>query len=306
MAVFGLFCLIWALGLLVAEPASAFLFRTSSPVITTRFATLSPTPSSSSQVLPTDEEAEDLLEVLLQRFRTNQATDYDIGRAIDRLSDARVCYDPAECFNGPLYAVLHQQGPKKPLWETIGLANKRNNIKGQRYIYKPETQDYDIANYAEILGKGEKKLSTVVGFVESMELKFQHWNSIQLAGLFIQVEGTAKAMDTTKEAVVESETTDNTQSRFLDGVINLFGTKSAQKTSNLPQCPCDVLATVTGGDLYAGGNKVLPLNFIQGKGVTRVLYANPKLRILATPYQSNGGWEDKGLITIQVREDLLQ
>jgi hypothetical protein len=76
-----------------------------------------------------------------------------ISDLIKTLSDVKVKFDPVETFNGPLYAVLHQQGPKVPLWEKISLGS--SNIKGQKYTYKPETKDFDIVNYAEILGKGK-------------------------------------------------------------------------------------------------------------------------------------------------------
>ena len=129
------------------------------------------------------------------------------------------------------------------------------------------------------------------------------------SGLFIQVEGTAKREDSKRSNNNNNEPTGNPQASFLDGISNLFAPKpqsASPSNSNLVQCPCDVVATVTGGSLYVGGNKLLPLDFIQGTGVTRVLYADPKLRILESPYQNNGGWEDQGLIVVQVREDLLQ
>jgi hypothetical protein len=62
---------------------------------------------------------------------------------------------------------------------------------------------------------------------------------------------------------------------------------------------------VAGGGLFIGGNKAFNLDFIKGTGVVRVLYADSNLRILESPYQNNGGWEDQGLIAVQVREELL-
>jgi hypothetical protein len=107
----------------------------------------------------TQQQSQRLLSILLARYRKRSGSSGDsnsdamIGDLIESLSEAKVEFDPAETFNGPLYAVLHQQGPKVPLWEKISLVS--NNIKGQKYTYKPETRDFDIVNYAEIIGKGE-------------------------------------------------------------------------------------------------------------------------------------------------------
>ena len=45
---------------------------------------------------------------------------------------------------------------------------------------------------------------------------------------------------------------------------------------------------------------------IQGAGVARVLYADPNMRIFEAPNQDDTGWEDQGLIVVQVRRDLLE
>jgi len=70
------------------------------------------------------------------------------------------------------------------------------------------------------------------------------------------------------------------------------------------QCPWECVASVEGGGIYVRGNKIINLP-IAGTGVTRVLYADPNLRIFQAPNENNGGWENQGLITVQVREDLL-
>lgn len=263
----------------LAKPTKAFLPASIAPE-TSLHATLSPTESASSSLTP-QEDSQALLNALLEQYRSSENTDYDVNAAIQRLKAAQVTFDPAECFNGPLYAVLHQQGPKKPLWEKIGIQLGQTNRQGQKYAYDSATQVYDLVNYAEILGKG----------------------------LFIQVEGTAE----NREKKV-SQPTSNEESgppSFLDGIANLFSGSATQEQQSKPdstnaiRCPCEIVATVAGGGLYVGGNKLLALDFIQGTGVVRVLYADPRLRILESPYQNNGGWEDQGLIVVQVREDLI-
>ncbi|CAB9511848.1 expressed unknown protein [Seminavis robusta] len=253
-------------------------------------ATTSPRETSLSATR--QQEAQGLLDILLGRYANKSSGDDGdsidgiIGDLIDSLSQARVSFDPAETFNGPLYAVLHQQGPKKPLWEKISLFSN-NNVKGQQYTYNADTKEFDLVNYAEILGKG----------------------------VFIQVEGTAKEskrpVSQAEDSNDQSETSAPTSS-LLDGITSFFGSDkreqsstTQQSSSSLLQCPCDIVATVAGGGLYVGGNKLFGLDFIQGTGLVRVLYADPNLRILESPYQNNGGWEDKGLIVVQVRQDLI-
>ena len=90
-------------------------------------------------------------------------------------------------------------------------------------------------------------------------------------------------------------------------------------------CPYDYQVTVTGAALTILGRTItLP---IQGTGTARVLYADPGLRILISPedtkmtttteaeggggrrrpplHQRDGEWESAGLMSIQIRMDLL-
>jgi hypothetical protein len=136
--------------------------------------------------------------------------------------------------------------------------------------------------------------------------------------LFLQVEGTAKqrkksnASDQVKNPMEQVSETLEPSSSIWDGITSFFSSSSAQPSSaqqqsstSLLQCPCEIVANVTGGGLFVGGNKLFNLDFIKGTGVVRVLYADTNLRILESPYQNNGGWEDQGLIAVQVREELL-
>ena len=103
-------------------------------------------------------DAQTLLRLLVQPRASAQSKDdptLKIRSLITRLSEAQVAFDPAQCLNGPLYAVLHQQGPKVPRWEKIGrLLPNNTNIKGQQFVFRPDTQSFDIVNYAEVFGRG--------------------------------------------------------------------------------------------------------------------------------------------------------
>jgi hypothetical protein len=126
-------------------------------------------PTSSTAV---SQDAQDLLELLLHRYQNpndSSSTPMNkIAELIQRLAQAQVVFDPAECLNGPLYVVLHKQGPKVPLWEKIGVLSQSSNIQGQQYTVLPKggsgdendndndaaEADFTVVNYAEILGKG--------------------------------------------------------------------------------------------------------------------------------------------------------
>jgi hypothetical protein len=128
------------------------------------------------------------------------------------------------------------------------------------------------------------------------------------------VEGTAetrKSPNNEKDDTIPTTSSNNTNSKaapsFLDNLFSSFIQKSQSSKSSLLllQCPCEIVATVAGGGLYINKKKVLDLPFIQGTGVVRVLYADPNLRIFESPYKNNGGWEEQGLIVVQVRQHLL-
>ena len=131
--------------------------------------------------------------------------------------------------------------------------------------------------------------------------------------MFVQVEGFAKEVeqkqpddDVEKEAD-DGKSTSKTLWNNLTSFMPSMGTSDryTNASSSLRTCPYDVEATVNGGGLYWRGNKVWDLDFIQGTGLQRVLYADAALRILLAPRSNEGGWEDEGLIVVQVRKDFL-
>lgn len=139
-------------------------------------------------------------------------------------------------------------------------------------------------------------------------------------GLFVQVEGIASEQQEEPETADDQDqkaTTESTGNNFFDNLTDFLpkfpaASKSekdatAASSTTLRTCPCDIVAKVQGGGLYAGSDKKKRwnLSFIQGTGLVRVLYADPDLRILESPTQNDGGWEDAGLIVVQVRRDLL-
>ena len=83
--------------------------------------------TTSRQPSSIDCDAQALLELLLEPYRQrapdnsklNQNDSSTISSLITRLSEAQVEFDPAQCLNGPLYAVLYQRGPKVPRWEKL-------------------------------------------------------------------------------------------------------------------------------------------------------------------------------------------
>ena len=145
------------------------------------------------------------------------------------------------------------------------------------------------------------------------------------------MDGTAKAAASTIDELDKIQNAYNPPSIF-EGFSNLLEpllSKTQQITrspSSLTfRCPCDIEASVNGGGLYTArycdgiaprccdvvnddNEKKLLLNLpmIQGSGVVRVLYANPQLRIFLSPTQGDGGWEDQGLVVVQVRSDLIR
>ena len=148
----GACCLaLWyTLWVVLPESVTGFLPSNVRSVLSSREATLSPLSTPNAKTPAEDSQA--LLEALLG----GEGSSLNVGDTIERLRQAQVTFDPAECFNGPLYIVLHQQGPK-PRWEKIGSfapGQKQINRQGQKYVYKTQTKDYDLVNYAEIFGKG--------------------------------------------------------------------------------------------------------------------------------------------------------
>jgi len=77
--------------------------------------------------------------------------------------------------------------------------------------------------------------------------------------------------------------------------------EKTQQTKNLLTCPVDYNVVVTGGYLRIFDNP-FQLTFY-GPGITRVLYADPNLRIFISP---GNQVEKKGTVVAQVRIDLLE
>jgi hypothetical protein len=129
------------------------------------FSTSTTTDTTTITIPQQQDDARELLALLVDRHgqvRNKKAAQEDqfIQDCISRLSNAQVTFDPADCLNGPLYAVLHQQGPQVPLWEKIGIFANNKNIKGQKYTFNQNEGTFDLINYAELLGKGTYSLCT--------------------------------------------------------------------------------------------------------------------------------------------------
>jgi len=112
--------------------------------------------SRATQQIPPQKAAQDLLKLVLKTYRypTNDDTVQQMNDGITNLAQGQVSFDPAECLNGPLYVVLHQQGPKIPLWKKIGLFDRggNSNLQGQIFELNP-MGDFNLVNYAEVFGK---------------------------------------------------------------------------------------------------------------------------------------------------------
>lgn len=107
------------------------------------------TPSKEQKVstITSVPEISDALVQLLLSWETNK----DLERTLaNQLIDAKVTFDPTECFDGPLYFSNVIEGPS-PLWERLGLSS--SNIQGQQYTYNDKEKT--VINYAEIFGSGK-------------------------------------------------------------------------------------------------------------------------------------------------------
>ena len=342
----GILLLLLSVALLVPLPTDAFLTKSSTarrarPVhgeplrLHLAAATLPSSAKDDVSILrkqSSETDAQTLLELLVREPETPSQDPTIIRSLITRLTKAQVTFDPAECLNGPLYAVVHQQGPKVPRWEKIGrllpFTSKNANIKGQQFVFRPDTQSFDIVNYAEVFGRGIyfDCVFLTICFFKLILMKLTFF-LFCLLGLFVQVEGTAKAVQkSVGSSSRERDTpTKHNKKSFWDGISNFLEPllpttnteQSALSKSLTFQCPCDIEATVNGGGLYTAmllGERndddddkklLLDLPMIQGTGLVRVLYADPQLRIFLSPTQGDGGWEDQGLVVVQVRKDLL-
>jgi hypothetical protein len=222
--------------------------------------------------------SEQLLSLLLKK--TNKLKNDDASRIdtlVQCLEKSNSHFDPDVVFNGPLYAVLYQSGPR-PFWEKLDLglslgANNRRNIKGQRYT-KLSDGVYEVKNYAEFFGpqfrveaNGICKRNTNSNAKDSVEFK--------MPGIF-------------------------------DTFTKLFDLK-LKTTSSLVQCPADYNIEATGVSI-----RILENTFnidVRGQGYMRVLYADNNLRNLTvredTRSTANTVDEKAGLTVVQVRVDLI-
>ena len=128
-------------------------------------------PSSQSQ-----EMADELLSLLLENYNSDSRQDSlveKIERRMEELENLNVEFDPEQCLNGPMFAVLHQKGPV-PFWEKYGkipfLGRKTKNLKGQRYVTNDSAdpgaeKTYKVTNYAEFFGDGKIQRRMIFFFV---------------------------------------------------------------------------------------------------------------------------------------------
>mmetsp|Transcript_20073 Transcript_20073/g.24735 ORF Transcript_20073/g.24735 Transcript_20073/m.24735 type:complete len:287 (-) Transcript_20073:2081-2941(-) len=218
-----------------------------------------------------DKASKELESILRNKFKINEAmNDSDktkIDNLIDILIQSKSKFDPSNCINGHLFAVLYQSGPI-PFWEKYDFKFfKRNNIKGQRYTtISTNNNDYqkkgggelcfDLVNYAEFWGQ---------------EL------SIQGCGICSPLEEAS-------------------------GPISFLPLSA----SKMLTCPVDYKVTIQNANIQFLNTK-LNLN-VEGVGYTRILYANPNMRIVLAPKDtSDERWLEKaGLMVVQVRVDLLK
>ena len=252
--------------------------------------------------------SDELLSLLLQKklkpgYKTTKEDIERIESLMQILQDKQVSFDPKECLNGPLYAVLHQSGPR-PFWETYDLRlelpfsfekEKDNdnendddkdqiNIKGQRYTLNADG-NYDVFNYAEFVGK-----------------------NIYAQGVGVCQQN---APDEATQAVGGGGSNDDEKKEgniFTNIFKSLVGNPSPKASNEVQvRCPVDYTIQVTGASISLFQNQ---FDFsIQGTGNLRILYCDRNLRIFTTPKDttSTGGVIDEksGLTVVQVRVDLI-
>jgi len=133
-----------------------------------------------------------LVEILLARRQRGISSgeidetviDATIQTLIQELADLQVTFDPEQCLNGPLFVVLHQQGPKVPLWEKIGFLKQKQgdnpNVQGQQHSSlmgneggkEPTEADFKVRNYAEMLGKSMSRHVCLRNYLLSFFCRF--------------------------------------------------------------------------------------------------------------------------------------
>ena len=258
--------------------------------------------------------SDELLSLLLQKklkpgYKTTKEDIERIESLMQILQDKQVSFDPKKCLNGPLYAVLHQSGPR-PFWETYDLrlqlpfsfekdkdnANDNENddennddkeqinIKGQRYTLNADG-NYDVFNYAEFVGKNIYAQGVGVCQQNASD------DATQADG------GGGNNDDETKEGNI-----------FTNIFKSMVGNPSPKASNEVQvRCPVDYTIQVTGASISLFQNQ---FDFsIQGTGNLRILYCDRNLRIFTTPKDttSTGGVIDEksGLTVVQVRVDLI-
>jgi hypothetical protein len=230
----------------------------------------------------TYETATDLLESVQKEDRDERTIESLIQALINNPS--LNVFDPADCLYGSLFCTLYSFTPgvsdaPAPLWERISL--RKQNIKGQQYSGSGGSGS--VINYAQIWGEAI---------------------ALRAFGVFFR-----KDMDNDAEAMPKGfdEKVGGWRSRFS---VWEAGSPASSATGNrLRTCPDDYIVTVSGASLDVFGWQVLSLP-ISGQSMLRVLYADPRLRILVSPQSSsdsftNREWESSGLIVVQCRSDLV-
>ncbi|KAL3790683.1 hypothetical protein HJC23_009783 [Cyclotella cryptica] len=204
---------------------------------------------------------------------TDSSLDNQINSLVRTLIASKSTFDPTQCLNGPLYATIHFIGDT-PLWEKIAVGGGRN-VKGQRYTLSDETSG-EFVNYAEIWGQN----------------------------LYLKAVGKFNDKGSVSSSIGPYAESSNNPFEFLAPLVaNLRGKEQLKPT------PYDYEAIVTGASFVLFQKYSFDVA-IAGKGVVRVLYADPNLRIFLSPTDTNvttggGDWESAGLIVVQVRFDLV-
>jgi hypothetical protein len=162
----------------------------------------------------------------------------------------------------------NQVDAPKPLWEQVSL--KKSNIKGQQYYERNDLEEA-VINYAEIWGRS----------------------------IYLTAEGTFWPIDGILPPSMDSSPAPpspkrNALSRLVPG------------SRSLRTCPDVFQVDATKVTLHVFGMELqLP---IRGSSNLVIVYADPRIRILVSPMESQtvvGNWEEAGLVVVQVRSDLV-
>lgn len=211
-----------------------------------------------------------------QSYRQSQKKQKnDIEYLTKLLCEYENAYDPTESLLGPFYSTVYTFTPSKagaepPLWEKISL--RKDNLKGQQYFLNRDFEKI-LVNYAQIWGKNF---------------------AIRAQGRFELVENSEKSRSSNKNPLAKLFPGKRTNKRHL----------SLSKTKR--PCPDIFNLRVFAAEFILGG-LTLPIP-IEGAAKIVVLYADPRIRIIMSPENSDsavGPWEKSGLVALQVRGDLI-